>query len=160
MGIGSDDSEPYFAGTLNSVSSQASYVYNIARIRGQIGGFPATTSTVRRALSSGFILDLMALTPDDIVKKYGTHFVSHACVGLAVKTLYSAFVDARDSEKVSKAYKGDSLLWSHLLPASWVLTFRSLLPARIIMESLSQRRSVAANSLYWNMTRRPDCWAT
>ena len=114
VGIGSDDSEPYFAGTLNSVSSQASYVYNIAWIRGQIGGFPATTSTVRRALSSGFILDLMALTPDDIVKKYGTHFVSHACVGLAVKTLYSAFVDARDSEKVSKAYKGLSAVESSL----------------------------------------------
>lgn len=98
----------YFTGTLNSPSSASTYILNIAWTRKWIGGFPSLYSTFRQALSPEFLNDISYMRASAIVEKYGTHFISHASVGVAVKTLYSTYVDSQSSDKVFMANKGMS----------------------------------------------------
>lgn len=94
----------YFAGTLNTPSTNASYILNIQWVRKTIGNI--NTLGITSALSDEFQADLKTLKAGALVRKYGTHFISRANMGLAVRTLYSAYADTDTKDKISKATKG------------------------------------------------------
>ncbi len=81
----------YFTGTIGKASSNSSYVLDTQWQRTVIAGFPGLSTTVVRALSDEFIADMSLLTAEALVKKYGTHFISRASAGLAIRQIYSAY---------------------------------------------------------------------
>lgn len=89
--MGSGNRDYYFTATLGEASSNSSFVMDTQWQRAVIAGFPGLSSTVSRALSDAFIADMSLLTADALVKKYGTHFITRASAGLAVRQIYSAY---------------------------------------------------------------------
>lgn len=88
----------YFTGTLGKASSNSSYVMDTRWQRALIAGFPGLSSTVRRALSDEFTADLSLLSADALVRKYGTHFISRASAGLAIRQIYSTYIPSVGSD--------------------------------------------------------------
>lgn len=97
---------PCFNGTLNSLSSDASYLMSNNWIRSQIARVQVSSNQLPRTLSDEFISDTTRLKPAALVEKYGTHFIVSASLGLSVRTTYSAYVDAEEKNKINFAYKG------------------------------------------------------
>lgn len=58
------------------------------------------------ALADDFAKDIQYMRAKSLVDRYGTHFVCRANLGIAVRTIYSAFVDSEDNKKISLAYEG------------------------------------------------------
>lgn len=98
--------ETCFNATLNTLSSNATYILSNNWIRSEIVKIHTTQYYIQRTLTDEFIADTAALKPSALVEKYGTHFLVNASLGVAVRTLYGAYVDGASSEKVSLAYKG------------------------------------------------------
>ena len=95
-----------FMGTLPSVSGNATTLMHISwhrKLSGRIASFPYV---IQEALSDDFASDITYMRAKTLVDRYGTHFFVHANVGVSVKTVYSAYVDAPEDEKVGLAKKG------------------------------------------------------
>ncbi|MDE6533172.1 MAG: hypothetical protein K2M27_06535 [Muribaculaceae bacterium] len=88
----------YFTGTIGQASSNSSYVMQTTWQRYVIAGFPGTDVTVRRYLSDEFTADLALLSADGLVRKYGTHFISRASAGLAMREIYSAYLPSAGTD--------------------------------------------------------------
>lgn len=99
----------YFNGTLNSYSTNSTYIMQNNWVRQCIGKVHTTQVYLKQTLSDEFVTDTAKLTPSALVEKYGTHFLVSASMGISVRSLYSAFVDAAASEKVALASKGSEL---------------------------------------------------
>lgn len=100
---------PCFNGTLNSLSENATYVLYNNWVRSRIAKLHNTSIQIHRTLSDEFVADIDRLKPKALVEKYGTHYLAEISLGLSTRSLYSAFVDAADSEKLSLATKGSQL---------------------------------------------------
>lgn len=98
--------ETCFNATLNTLSSNATYVLTNNWVRSEIARLHTTQYYISRTLSDEFIADTATLKPKALVEKYGTHFLASASLGISVRTLYGAYVDASSTEKESLAYKG------------------------------------------------------
>ncbi|MBD5357457.1 MAG: hypothetical protein HDR88_10705 [Bacteroides sp.] len=95
-----------FIGTLTSASPSATMLMYISWQRQQIGGILTLQSVLEKALDSDFERDIKYMRAKSLVDYYGTHFLCRANVGTAVKTIYSAFIDADSKEKLSLARQG------------------------------------------------------
>lgn len=95
-----------FAGTLPYASSISTTLMHVSWHRKLIGQISALSYAIKDALSDEFASDIFYMRAKNIVDRYGTHFFVHVNVGVSVKTLYSAFVDADVNEKVKLAQKG------------------------------------------------------
>lgn len=107
-GIESDipSGETCFNATLNTLSSNASYILSNNWTRSEIVKAHSSKDYILKTLSDEFIADTATLKPKALIEKYGTHFLVSTSLGLSVRTLYGAYVDASSSEKESLAYKG------------------------------------------------------
>lgn len=99
----------YFNGTLNSYSTNSTYIMQNNWVRQCIGKILTTQVYIKQTLSDEFIADTTKLKPAALVEKYGTHFLASASMGLSVRSIYSAFVDASSYDKVALANKGSEL---------------------------------------------------
>lgn len=106
---------PCFNETLNALSSNASYILVNNWIRHTIAKIHNTSVYIPRTLSDQFIADTCTLKPSALVAKYGTHFVANASLGISIRTLYSAYVDAPDNRKLSLASSGLKLAESAIV---------------------------------------------
>lgn len=95
-----------FTGTLPATSGNSTTLMHVSwhrKLSGQIAAFPYVFLP---ALSAGFADDVRYMRAKNIVDRYGTHFFVHANVGVSVKTIYSAYIDADDNGKIKLAQKG------------------------------------------------------
>lgn len=108
MGIAYNTSNPnlWFMGSLVSASPDATMIMHITWQRKLLGSILTLPDVMQRALADDFAKDISYMRAKALVDRYGTHFVCRANVGSAVKTIYSAFVDANTNEKVKLADKG------------------------------------------------------
>ena len=98
--------ETCFNATLNTLSSNATYILSNNWIRSEIVKVHPTQYYIQQTLTDEFIADTATLKPSALIEKYGTHFLVNASLGVSVRTLYGAYVDGASSEKVALAYKG------------------------------------------------------
>ena len=95
-----------FTGTLSSGSMNSTTLMLVSWVRKLSGRIATQDYVLQTALSDDFAHDASYMRAKNLVDIYGTHFFVHANVGLSVKTVYSAFVDAADRDKVSLAQSG------------------------------------------------------
>lgn len=100
------DNNLCFAGTLLSASGIATPLMTVTWNRKLSGRFETFPYVLESALADEFASDIQYMRARTLVDRYGTHFFVHANVGVSVKTLYSAYVDAEGSEKTALARKG------------------------------------------------------
>lgn len=108
IGLAYTPSDPNlcFTGTIASVSPNATILMSISWQRYQIGNILTLPRVLESSLDDEFAKDITFMRAKSLVDLYGTHFLCRANIGLAVKTIYSAFVDAGSKEKLSLAAKG------------------------------------------------------
>ena len=82
------------------------------KLSGRISSF---SYVLQSALDDDFATHAEYMRAKSLVDRYGTHFFVHANVGLSVKTLYSAYVNADSDAKISLATKGFDAAESALL---------------------------------------------
>lgn len=104
-----------FIGTLTSASPNATVLMQISWQRYQIGGILTLPYVLEKALDKEFERHITYMRAKSLVDLYGTHFLCRANVGIAVKTIYSAFVDADSKEKLSLARQGSDAAEAALL---------------------------------------------
>lgn len=104
-----------FTGTLLSTAGNATSLMSVSwqrKLSGRISSFPYV---LQSALSDDFATHTEYMRAKNLVDRYGTHFFVHANVGLSVKTLYTAYVDAGHDSKTTLAAKGLDAAESALL---------------------------------------------
>lgn len=117
----SANSDYYFTGTLGAASANSAYYMSTQWWRAQIGSFPALRASMLRYLSKEFEADLQTLSADEIVEKYGTHFISRAIVGNAVRWLYSAYVPLTGSNMPISVERGFATVRNTMLGSGMTL---------------------------------------
>ena len=107
MGMDVSSSNPSygFVGTLTeSGHMNDTYIMRVVWGQTSVGHFNTLKHRLYEALSDGFRTDLKELSPNELVDKYGTHIISRAKMGFAVRQLYHAYVHKEDV--MSSAYDG------------------------------------------------------
>lgn len=94
-----------FAGTLASASVNTTSLMSVSWQRKLSGRISSLPYVIQSALSDDFANDIRYMRAKTLVDRYGTHFFMHANVGLSVKTVYTAYVDAETDSKVTLALK-------------------------------------------------------
>lgn len=98
VNISSSRANLYFTSTLGNASANSSFILDTQWNRATIAGFPGVWSAFGNALSDEFTADVALLSGEGLVKKYGTHFISRASMGYAVRKIYSAYLPSANSD--------------------------------------------------------------